>query len=545
MNLPTFSQDSTPSTEKPLRAHVLEKLGLHDLGPTYWNFCASKLIEAALIRQEGWLSDLGAFIAHTGQHTGRSAQDKFVVNEPQVEGKIWWDSPYQKPLSPEHFDALHRDVCEHLIGHEVFALEAFAGADTRYQLPVRIITEQAWHNLFAQNLLIPCASGDTFEDAKAWTVISAPSFLASPERHGARSQTQIALCFSKRLVLIVGTGYAGEIKKSVFTVLNHMLPDVGVFPMHCSANRDGDDVALFFGMSGTGKTTLSADGERQLIGDDEHGWSDHGVFNFEGGCYAKVIRLSAKSEPQIYKASQQFGTVLENVVFDADTRVVDFDDDRFTENTRSAYPLSKIENAVLPSVGPHPKHVFFLAADAFGVLPPLARLTPEQAMYYFLSGYTAKVAGTEQGVTEPQASFEACFGAPFLTHTPAVYADLLGKKLEGHGAQVWLINTGWIGGPYGVGSRISIGHTRALIDAVFSGSLDGDLWTTEPHFGLSIPKAVPGVPSEILDPQRAWSDASAYTLQANTLAKRFEENFQKLAVSVPQKVKEAAPKGKL
>lgn len=507
------------------------------------NLSTAQLVEHAIQRGEGWLSDHGAFIAHTGAHTGRSARDKFVVRGPIHGPDIWWASPYQRELEGAQFEALHRDILEHFQHQDAFVLDAYAGADPRYRLPVRIITEHAWHNHFARNLFIPCTEKEAAQHAPEFTVISAPKFKADPDRHGSRGETQIAISLKRRLVLIVGTNYAGEIKKSIFTVLNHLLPAKGVMPMHCSANVGAaGDVALFFGMSGTGKTTLSADPERGLIGDDEHGWSDAGVFNLEGGCYAKVIKLSAEAEPQIYATTRTFGTILENVAFDMDSRVLDLDSAALTENTRSAYPLTQIRNAVLPSLGGQPKHIVFLAADAFGVLPPISRLTPEQAMYYFLNGYTAKVAGTEQGISEPTASFETAFGAPFLTREPHVYADLLREKIETHGASVWLVNTGWSGGSYGTGQRISIKHTRAMIRAALSGQLEAAQWITHPIFNLQMPLEVEGVPSHTLNPRDTWADGGAYDAQARRLAAMFHANFKQFEGQVSSAVIESGPR---
>ena len=509
----------------------------------HYNLSTAQLLEYAIGRSEGWLSEHGAFIAHTGAHTGRSAKDKFVVRGPIHGPDIWWASPYQRELEGEQFEALHSDILEHFQHQDAFVLDAFAGADPRYRLPVRIITENAWHNHFARNLFIPCTEKEAAPHIPEFTVISAPSFKADPTRHGSRGETQIAISLKRRLVLIVGTNYAGEIKKSIFTVLNHLLPAKGVMPMHCSANVGAaGDVALFFGMSGTGKTTLSADPERGLIGDDEHGWSNDGVFNLEGGCYAKVIKLSAEAEPQIFATTRTFGTILENVAFDMDSRVLDLNSDALTENTRSAYPLTQIANAVLPSLGGQPKHIVFLAADAFGVLPPISRLSPEQAMYYFLNGYTAKVAGTEQGVTEPTASFETAFGAPFLTREPHVYADLLREKIETHGASVWLVNTGWSGGPYGTGQRISIKHTRAMIRAALGGQLEATAWITHPIFNLQMPLEVEGVPAHVLNPRETWSDPSAYDAQAGRLAAMFHANFGQFENQVSSTVVESGPR---
>ncbi len=510
---------------------------------THHNLSTAQLLEHAIRRGEGWLSEHGAFIAHTGTHTGRSAKDKFVVRGPIHGPDIWWDSPYQRELEGTQFETLHGDILEHFQQRDAFVLDAFAGADPSYRLAVRIITEHAWHNHFARNMFIPCTKDELLEHSPEFTVISAPNFKADPARHGSRGETQIAISLKRRLVLIVGTNYAGEIKKSIFTVLNHLLPARGVMPMHCSANVGAaGDVALFFGMSGTGKTTLSADPERGLIGDDEHGWSDDGVFNLEGGCYAKVIKLNPEAEPQIYATTRTFGTILENVAFDMDSRVLDLDSDALTENTRSAYPLTQIQNAVLPSLGGQPKHIVFLAADAFGVLPPISRLTSEQAMYYFLNGYTAKVAGTEQGITEPTASFETAFGAPFLTREPHVYADLLREKIETHGASVWLVNTGWSGGPYGAGQRISIKHTRAMIRAALKGQLEDTEWITHPIFNLDMPLEIDGVPTQVLNPRDTWSDPSAYDVQAKRLAAMFHDNFKQFEEQVSSGVVDSGPR---
>jgi phosphoenolpyruvate carboxykinase (ATP) len=524
------------------RATPLETQGFAPL-KVHYNLPTTRLIEEAVRREEGWLSRFGAFIAHTGQHTGRSAKDKFVVRGPIYGSEIWWASPYQQELEESKFEALHKDVLEHYQQKEAFVLDCFAGADMRYRLNVRVVTENAWHNHFARNLFIPCPHSEAAIFSPGFTVISAPSFKANPARHGSRSETQIAISLKRKLVLIVGTSYAGEIKKSIFTVLNHLLPAGNVMPMHCSANiGKAEDVALFFGMSGTGKTTLSADPERDLIGDDEHGWSDTGVFNFEGGCYAKVIKLNPEAEPQIYRTTRTFGTVLENVVFDMQTRELDLNSDKLTENTRAAYPLSQLENARLPSLGGHPKHIIFLAADAFGVLPPLSKLTPEQAMYYFLNGYTAKVAGTEKGITEPQASFETAFGAPFLTREPHIYADMLREKIEQHGVQVWLVNTGWSGGAYGVGNRISIKHTRTLVRAALNGELEQTQFVQHPIFNLAMPLEVSGVPSAVLNPRETWADAAAYDTQAQRLAAMFADNFKQFAEFVSPEVLQAAPR---
>jgi len=437
---------------------------------------------------------------------------------------------------------LHHDFLQSLTDKELYVLDCYAGADPTYRLPVRIITEYAWHNLFCRNLFIddPAAA---MAQAPEFTVIDSPSFKADPKRHGTRTECVIALNFSKRLVLIGGTSYAGEMKKSIFSVLNYLLPLKNVLSMHCSANIGAaSDVALFFGLSGTGKTTLSSDPDRQLIGDDEHGWSDRGVFNFEGGCYAKTIKLSAEAEPQIYATTRRFGTVLENVVFDPDTRALNLDDSRHTENTRAAYPIAFIDNAVSAGVGGHPKNIVMLTADAFGVLPPIARLTPQGAMYHFLSGYTAKVAGTEKGVTEPSATFSTCFGAPFLPLAPGFYARMLGEKIAEHQARVWLVNTGWSGGPYGVGRRMKIGHTRAMIKAVLSGHLDGVAYERDPFFNLDVPTSCPGVPPDVLNPRKTWMHPADYDAQAAKVARMFVENFKNFEGGVTADVLAAGPR---
>ena len=504
------------------------------------NLTAAALYEAAIGRQEGTIADGGAMVCRTGQHTGRSPNDKFFVKEPSSESEIAW-GPVNKPMTPAHFDALERDILASIQNTELFVQDVYAGAEPKYRIPVRIITEYAWHSLFARNLLIVDPNGGS--DTPQFTIIDAPSFSADPNRHGSRTSTVIAVNFARRLVLIAGTSYAGEIKKSVFTILNYMLPMAGVLSMHCSANigKFGDS-ALFFGLSGTGKTTLSSDPERSLIGDDEHGWSDQGVFNFEGGCYAKTIKLSPEGEPQIYATTRRFGTVLENVVIDERTRALDLDDDRYTENTRAAYPIAFIDNAVPSGQGGHPQNIVMLTADAFGVLPPIARLTPEGAMYHFLSGYTAKVAGTEKGVTEPKATFSTCFGSPFLPLAAGRYAKMLGEKIAKHNARVWLVNTGWTGGPYGTGKRMKLSHTRAMIRAALSGELDTAAFVVDPIFNVQVPTSCPGVPSEVLNPRGTWPDAGAYDQQAAKLARMFADNFKAFEGGQTAAVKAAGPR---
>jgi phosphoenolpyruvate carboxykinase (ATP) len=498
-------------------------VGLEGIAATkdvHRNLSPARLIELAVARGEGRLTKEGAFVGITAPHTGRSPDDKFVVREPSTQDKIWWGK-VNVAMEPDHFAALHEDVKQYLAEQELFVSDLWAGADEKHRLNVRFVSPNAWHSAFVNNMFIIPPASALKGFAPGFTVLHAPEMQADPARHGTRTTTFIALDFSKKLVLIGGTRYAGEMKKSIFTVMNYLMPQKGVLPMHCSANvgKDGD-VALFFGLSGTGKTTLSADPQRNLIGDDEHGWSDTGVFNFEGGNYAKVIKLSAEGEPLIWGASRRFGAILENVTMDEETRDVDFDSDALTENTRSSYPISFIQGAVIPGVAGHPSNVIFLTADAFGVMPPLAKLTRDQAMYHFLSGYTAKLAGTERGVTEPKAVFSTCFGAPFLPLPPSVYADMLGKKLEQHGSGVWLVNTGWTGGAFGAGKRMSLKHTRAMITAVLSGQLDDVKTHQDPIFGLNIPEAVPGVPEGVLNPRDTWTDKAAYDTAASRKTSR-------------------------
>ncbi len=506
----------------------MSELDLSRARNAFLNPSVSVLIEEAVRRGEGTLADNGALVVRTGKYTGRSPGDKFIVEDAMTQGQVDWGKANQ-PFDPQNFDALWGRVEAYLQGRDVFVFDGFAGADPAYRLPIRVVTEQAWHSLFAHQLFIRPTSEEQATHTPQFTIIDAGRFLADSIRDWTKSETFILLDLTRRLALIGGTEYAGEIKKSLFSALNFLLPQKGtdVFPMHCSANVGAaGDVALFFGLSGTGKTTLSADPERRLIGDDEHGWSDHGVFNFEGGCYAKCIHLSEAGEPEIWSAIR-YGTVLENVVIDPDTRRPDYDDPRHTENTRAAYPLDYIPNVVIPSVGGHPRNVIFLTADATGVLPPLARLTRDQAMYHFLSGYTSKLAGTERGVTTPQATFSTCFGAPFMSLPPARYARMLGERLDRHGAQCWLVNTGWSGGPYGVGKRMDLTLTRRMIHAILAGALSDVPTGTDSLFGLHIPQSVPGVPSEVLDPRATWPDPAAYESAARALAARFVENFRR------------------
>jgi phosphoenolpyruvate carboxykinase (ATP) len=525
------------------RAHGLEALGLVRAGHVHWNLSPAALYEQALCRGEAQMAAEGPLVARTGQHTGRSPNDKFVVKEPQSEQHVHWGA-VNKPIEEAKFDLVHRDMMAYAQDKELFVLDAWGGADPKYRMPIRVVNEFAWHNLFARNMFLPedDAAGRATHRPE-FTVIDFPKFKADPAKHGTRSEVFILVHFGRKLVLIGGTHYAGEIKKSIFTILNYMLPLQGVMPMHCSANvGDDGDTALFFGLSGTGKTTLSSDPRRRLIGDDEHGWSDTGVFNFEGGCYAKVIKLSAEAEPQIYATTKRFGTILENVVIDPDARTLDLDDASLTENTRGSYPINFIDNAELSGRAGHPSNVVMLTADAYGVLPPIARLTPDGAMYHFLSGYTARVAGTEKGVTEPKAAFSTCFGAPFLPLNPNVYARMLGEKIAKHKSRVWLVNTGWTGGPYGVGSRMKIAHTRAMITAALTGVLDHVEYKRHPVFNIDVPVTCPGVPDEVLDPRGTWPDAAEYDAQAKKLAGMFAENFKTFEKDVAPAVKEAGPK---
>jgi phosphoenolpyruvate carboxykinase (ATP) len=521
----------------------LEEHGIQNVARVHWNMSVPGLYEEAVRRREALIGADGPLVCRTGQHTGRSPNDKFIVREPSSEEKVWW-SKVNRPLEPQHFDALHRRMSSYVEGRELFVQESYAGADPRYRLRIRIITEQAWHSLFAKHMFIDVPDVvDRPAHTPDFTVIDMPGLRADPAVNGTNSEVFILLNFAKKLVLIGGTSYAGEIKKSIFTVMNYLLPLRSVLSMHCSANvGTAGDVALFFGLSGTGKTTLSSDPQRRLIGDDEHGWSEDGVFNIEGGCYAKMIRLSAEAEPQIYSTTKRFGTVLENVKMDAASRQLDLNDDSLTENTRGAYPLDFIDNFVPSGQAGHPRNIVMLTADAFGVLPPIARLTPAGAMYHFLSGYTAKVAGTERGVTEPKATFSTCFGAPFMVLHPTIYAKFLGEKIARHDARVWLVNTGWTGGPYGTGTRMKIGHTRAMIGAALAGALDQLEYDIDPVFNLSVPRSCPGVPAEVLKPRSTWKRPADYDEQASRLARMFAENFQAFADDAAPDVKAAGPR---
>ncbi|MER9304048.1 phosphoenolpyruvate carboxykinase [Mesorhizobium sp. M0293] len=526
-------------------ACAIDHIGLKTTGMVRYNFGAAALYEESIRRGEARLTAHGALVAETGQHTGRSPKDKFVVRDGATEPHIWWDN--NKAISPAQFDTLLADFRAHAADKDLYVQDLVGGADEELKLPTRVITEFAWHSLFIRNLLIRPNAAELEHFVPEMTIIDLPSFRADPVRHGSRTETVIAVDLTRKIVLIGGTSYAGEMKKSVFTMLNYLLPAKGVMPMHCSANEGAaGDAAIFFGLSGTGKTTLSADPSRTLIGDDEHGWGPHGIFNFEGGCYAKTIKLSAEAEPEIFATTQRFGTVLENVVLDVHG-VPDFNDGRLTENTRCAYPLDFIPNASKTGRANHPNNIIMLTADAFGVMPPIARLSPAQAMYHFLSGYTAKVAGTEKGVTEPEATFSTCFGAPFMPRHPSEYGNLLRELIARHGADCWLVNTGWTGGAYGTGKRMPIKATRALLAAALDGSLKTAEFRTDPHFGFEVPVAVRGVDSAILDPmildpRATWADKAGYDLQATRLVGMFAVNFEKFESHVDAVVLGAAPR---
>lgn len=526
---------------KSTSAPNLEAHGIHDSGNIHWNLSTPALYEEAIKRGEASIAHLGPLIVETGKYTGRSPKDKFIVQVAGYDQFVNWGKVNQ-PMSEERFRLLHQRVRAYLQGRELYVQDCYVGADAEFKLPIRIITEQAWHSLFARNMFIQAKPGEQRHEAPEFTVINVPNCRAVPDLDGTNSEVFVVINFKERLVLIGGTHYGGEIKKAMFTVMNYLLPLQEVLPMHCSANRgDDDSVAIFFGLSGTGKTTLSTDPTRTLIGDDEHGWSSRGIFNFEGGCYAKTIRLSAAAEPDIYAATRRFGTILENVAMNAHSRRLDLDDDRLTENTRAVYPIAHIPNATRSGMGGHPNNLIMLTADAFGVLPPVARLTPEQAVYHFLSGYTAKVAGTERGITEPEATFSACFGEPFMVHHPTRYAELLRRLIEQHKVTVWLINTGWSGGSYGKGSRINIRYTRAMVQAALDGSLaDTPTWV-DPVFQLHVPMRCPSVPDEVLRPHLLWDSADEYQAQARKLAAMFVNNFAKYANFVDVDVLAAGP----
>jgi phosphoenolpyruvate carboxykinase (ATP) len=531
------------NTETTQHNESLKQLGLDNLGHVHWDLSTAALYEQAIRRFEGQLTHLGPLVIRTGQYTGRLPKDKFLVREPSSEDKICWGK-INRPFEPARFKALKNRLCAYLQGKDIFIQNCYAGADERFRLPIRVISERASHALFARTMFI--RELDTEKLARhrpEFTILHAPNFHGDPATDGTHSEAFVLLHFGEKLILIGGTAYAGEIKKSIFTVMNYLLPQQGVMAMHCSANygKNEDDVAIFFGLSGTGKTTLSADPARTLIGDDEHGWSEHGVFNFEGGCYAKVIRLSHEGEPEIYDTTRRFGTLLENVAIDSQTRRIDLDDSSLTENTRAAYPITHIPNITPNGMGGHAKNIIMLTCDAFGVLPPIARLTREQAMYHFLSGYTAKVAGTEAGVTEPQATFSPCFGAPFMALPPSTYAQLLGDKIAKHDVAVWLVNTGWSGGAYGEGQRMKLSLTRAMVRAVLSGKLTDVATRPDPTFGIGVPVAVSDVPPELLDPRKTWKDSAAYDRKAKELAGMFRSNFEENASDASAEIKRAGP----
>ena len=520
---------------------TLETQGITGLGNVYYNLIEPALVQAAVARREGHLGKGGAFLCSTGQFTGRSPKDKFVVRTPSVEDSIWWEN--NAPMAPDAFARLKADMLEHMKGREYFVQDLYAGADPVHRLDVRVVTELAWHGLFIRHLLRRPEQAELDAFDPEWTVINCPSFKADPAKHGCRTETVIALNFDEKTVLIGNTAYAGENKKSVFSILNYILPGKGVMAMHCSANHavgNPVDAAVFFGLSGTGKTTLSASPDRTLIGDDEHGWSDRGIFNFEGGCYAKTINLDPKAEPEIYATTSRFGTVVENMVFDPETFELDFTDNSLTDNTRCAYPLEAISNASATALGGHPKHVVMLTCDAFGVLPPIARLSPAQAMYHFLSGFTSKVAGTERGITEPQPTFSTCFGAPFMPRRPEVYGKLLQEKILRQGATCWLVNTGWTGGAYGTGTRMPIKATRTLLTAALNGTLNAAAFRRDPNFGFEVPVAAKGVADSLLDPRSTWRDPAAYDAQAKKLVDMFSKNFGQYVPYIDEDVKAAA-----
>ena len=524
-------------------AFTLANQGIKTDAAIHWNLLTAALVEEAVQRSEGHLAADGPLVVTTGKHTGRSANDKFFVRDAETENTIWWGDT-NKSMTPAQFAALKADFMTALAGKEtLFVADLFGGSQPEHRVNVRVVNEFAWHNLFIRTLLVRPSDADLPGFVPEYTIIDLPSFRADPARHGCRSETVIAVNFSEKLILIGGTAYAGEMKKSVFGILNYLLPPKGVMPMHCSANiGPKGDTAVFFGLSGTGKTTLSADASRTLIGDDEHGWSDTAVFNFEGGCYAKMINLSPEAEPEIFATTKRFGTVLENVVMDPVTRTLDFNDNSLAENSRGSYPIDFIPNASAENMGPVPQNIIMLTADAYGVLPPISKLTPDQAMYHFLSGYTARVAGTEIGVTEPSATFSTCFGAPFMPRHPSIYGNLLKERIAKGGVKCWLVNTGWTGGAYGTGSRMPIKATRALLNAALDGSLANGEFRKDPNFGFEVPVAVAGVDSAILDPRGTWADKAAYDATAKKLVGQFVDNFAQFADHVDEGVRQSAPK---
>ena len=541
LNIKTPAADQAKSVKSD---YGLDNHGLTNLSTVYWNLPTEALYEEIAFRREARITHMGAIAVSTGKHTARSANDKFIVKEGTTEDKVWWGE-YNRPFNQDKFSELFSRLQGFLQGRDLFVQDCYAGADPRYRMPIRVITEDAWQSFFARNMFIlPKTNEEYRRHVPDFTVIACPSFKGIPQIDGTSSNTFIVLNYEQRLCVIGNTAYAGEIKKSVFTILNYLLPLEGVMPMHCSANigKDGD-TAIFFGLSGTGKTTLSADPKRRLIGDDEHGWSDEGVFNFEGGCYAKVIQLSPSAEPQIYACTRRFGTILENVVFDPVTRMIDLDDPAITENTRASYPLDYIDNAVPEKLGGHPKNIILLTCDASGVMPPIAKLTPDQALYQFISGYTSKIAGTEVGLgKEPEMTFSTCFGAPFMVHHPSFYADLLKRKILKYNVNCWLVNTGWVGGAYGVGKRISIKYTRQLLNAALDGKLLKVKYATDPIFGFQVPEECEDIPPGVLNPAASWPGKDAYMLKYRQLASRFIENFKKFESGCPPEVIKAGPK---
>jgi len=544
INLLDIKTPAQPQAAALKSDYGLDNHGLFNIGGAYWNLPPEALYEEIVFRKEGTITRDGAIVMNTGKHTARSANDKFVVREPSTEEHIWWGQ-YNRPFAPDKFDELYARMQGFLQGRDVFVQDCYVGSDPDYRMPVRIITEYAWHSLFARNMFIPLKTNEECRrHVPDFTVICCPAFRGIPQIDGTPTNTVIALNFAQRLCIIGNSAYAGEIKKAVFTVMNYLMPLQGVFPMHSSANvGGGGDVAVFFGLSGTGKTTLSADPSRGLIGDDEHGWSDSGVFNFEGGCYAKVIHLSESAEPQIHATTHRFGTILENVVFDPVTRLIDLDDAALTENTRASYPLEFIGNAVSEKRAGHPKNIIFLTCDASGVMPPIAKLSVDQARYQFISGYTSKIAGTEVGLgKEPEITFSTCFGGPFMVHQPDFYARLLKEKVLRYGADCWLVNTGWVGGQYGVGKRISIRYTRAMLNAALTGRLRDVEFHTDPVFGFQVPKTCPDVPDHVLDPATSWPNRDLYFQRYRQLAARFIDNFKKFDTVESREVEKAGPK---
>jgi phosphoenolpyruvate carboxykinase (ATP) len=520
--------------------HGLEIHGIRNVDVVHWNYTTPDLYQEAIRRREGILAHGGPLVVRTGHHTGRSPNDRFIVKNEASENDVDWGN-VNRPISQENFDGVRRRLLSYLQDRDLYVQDCYCGTDPEYRLPVRVITESAWHSLFARNMFVTPKFEDLGDFKPEFTVIQAPRFHAIPEEDGTNSEVFVLVDFKSKMVLIGGGSYAGEIKKSIFSVMNFILPTRGVLPMHCSANMGPDgDTAIFFGLSGTGKTTLSADASRILIGDDEHGWGPNGVFNFEGGCYAKTIRLDPEGEPEIYATTKRFGTILENVVVNMDDRTLDLDDDSLTENTRASYPIGAIPNASKTGRGGQPKNIIMLTADAFGVLPPISKLSPEQAMYHFMSGYTAKVAGTEKGVKEPTATFSPCFGGPFMPRHPSVYGKMLAEQMQKHGVDCWLVNTGWTGGSYGVGQRIKLHYTRAMINAVLDGTLAQASMRTDPSFAVAVPESCPDVPAEVLDPKSTWSDKQAYDEAARQVVKLFEENFKRFESYVDSKVKKAA-----